>query len=484
MSTDRAGTTRGKASLLDAVPGEKDYIVATQLSNSLAHLDVTTTLHPYTDARAHERQGPVIIDRGKGIYIYDDAGKEYIEGLAGLWSVAIGFDEPRLVKVAAEQMARLPYYHTFSHKAHEPSIRLAEKIVEMTPAPLTRVFFTNSGSEANDSVVKMVWFMNNALGRPKKKKFLARNKAYHGITVAAGSLTGLPNNHTDFDLPAIPVRHLTCPHHYRFAQPGETEAEFAARLIAEAEAVILEEGPDTIAAFIGEPLMAAGGVMPPPAGYWQGIEALCRKYDILLIADEVICGFGRLGTAFGCQHYGFTPDIMVVSKQITSSYMPLAAVVFSEAVYDAIADNTARIGTFGHGFTASGHPVATAVGLENLKIIEERDLVGNAARVGRVFQARLAELADHPLVGEVRGAGLIAGVELVADKKTRRPFSPAGKTGARVFAAAQQHGLVVRAIGDVVALCPPLIITEEQVEELVARLRRALDDTARQATEN
>jgi 4-aminobutyrate--pyruvate transaminase len=445
---------------------------------------MAATLHPYTDARAHEQQGPVIIDRGKGIYVYDDSGKEYIEGLAGLWSVAIGFDEARLVKAAAEQMARLPYYHTFSHKAHEPSIRLAEKIVEMTPPQLTRVFFTNSGSEANDSVIKMVWYMNNALGRRKKKKFIARNRAYHGITIAAGSLTGLPNNHIDFDLPAIPVRHLTCPHHYRFAEPGEMEADFTARLIAEAEAVICEEGPDNIAAFIGEPLMAAGGVIPPPTGYWQGIESLCRKYDILLVADEVICGFGRLGATFGCQYYGFTPDIMVLSKQITSSYMPLAAVVFTEAVYNAIADNSARIGTFGHGFTASGHPVATAVGLENLKILEERDLVGNAARVGQAFQARLAELADHPLVGEVRGAGLIAGLELVADKQTHRAFVPAGKIGARAFAAAHRHGLIVRAIGDVVALCPPLIITEEQVDEMVARLRRALDDAAQQGAEN
>ncbi|MGB3877292.1 MAG: aspartate aminotransferase family protein [Shinella zoogloeoides] len=455
------------------------------LSNSLAHADITTTLHPYTDARAHERQGPMIIDHGKGIYIYDDTGKEYIEGLAGLWSVAIGFDEPRLVKAAADQMAKLPYYHTFSHKAHEPSIRLSEKIVEMTPEPLTRVFFTSSGSEANDTMIKMVWYMNNALGRPQKKKFLARTRAYHGITIASGSLTGLPNNHRDFDLPAIPVRHLTCPHFYRFGQPGESEAQFTARLIAEAEAVILEEGPETIAGFIGEPLMAAGGVMPPPAGYWKGIEALCRKYDILLIADEVICGFGRLGTSFGCEHYGFTPDIMVMSKQLTSSYMPLAAVVFTEAVYNAIADNTAKIGTFGHGFTASGHPVATAVGLENLKIIEERDLIGNAARMGAIFQARLAELADHPLVGEVRGAGLIAGIEMVADKETRRPFAAAGKAGARAFAAGHEHGLIVRAIGDVVALCPPLIITEEQVHETVNRLRKALDDTAKwRAEEN
>ncbi|GLU29701.1 aspartate aminotransferase family protein [Brucella sp. NBRC 12950] len=449
-----------------------------KLSNSLAHTDISTILHPYTDARAHERDGPVIIDRGKGIYVYDSNGKEYIEGLAGLWSVAVGFDEPRLVKTAADQMAKLPYYHTFTHKSHEPSIRLAEKIVEMAPPPLSRVFFTSSGSEANDTMIKMVWYMNNALGRPQKKKFLARNRAYHGITIASGSLTGLPNNHRDFDLPAIPVRHLTCPHFYRYGLPDETEAEFTARLIAEAEEVILEEGPDTIAAFIGEPLMAAGGVMAPPDGYWKGIEALCRKYDILLVSDEVICGFGRLGTTFGCQKYGFTPDIMIVSKQLTSSYMPLAAVVFTETVYNAIADNTKKIGTFGHGFTASGHPVATAVGLENLKIIEERDLVGNAARMGELFQARLAELAEHPLVGEVRGTGLIAGLELVADKETRRPFSQFGKAGARTFSVGHEHGLIVRAIGDVVALCPPLIINEVQIIETVKRLHKALDDTA------
>ncbi|MCK0197924.1 aspartate aminotransferase family protein [Ancylobacter sp. 6x-1] len=449
-------------------------------SNSLAHADITTLLHPYTDARAHEAKGPIVIDRGKGIYVYDDSGKEYIEGLAGLWSVAVGFDEPRLVEAAARQMAKLPYYHTFSSKSHEPSIRLAEKLVEMTPENLTRVFFTSSGSEANDTVVKMVWYMNNALGRPRKKTFLARTKAYHGITVASGSLTGLPNNHRDFDLPAIPVRHLTCPHFYRFGLPGESEAAFTARLVAEAEQVILEEGPETIAAFIGEPLMAAGGVLPPPEGYWQGIEALCRKYDILLVADEVINGFGRLGSSFGCVHYGFTPDILVASKQITSSYMPLAAIVFSEAIYNAIADNTARIGTFGHGFTASGHPVATAVGLENLAIIEEKDLVGNAARVGAVLQRELARFADHPLVGEVRGAGLIAALELVSDKATKAPFAPIGKVGAAAYAAGHANGLIVRAIGDTVALCPPLVITESQVLELVARLGRTLDDVAAQ----
>src|SRR5690606_508174 len=308
-------------------------------------------------------------------------------------------------------------------------------------------------------------------------KFLARTRAYHGITIASGSLTGLPNNHRDFDLPAIPVRHLTCPHLYRSGLPGESEEQFTARLIAEAEAVILEEGPQTIAAFIGEPLMAAGGVIPPPKGYWQGIEALCRKYDILLVSDEVINGFGRLGSPFGCVHYGFTPDIMVISKQLTSSYMPLAAVVFTEAIYNAIADNSARIGTFGHGFTASGHPVATAVGLENLKIIEERGLYANAARMGELLHRRLAELKAHPLVGEVRGAGLIAAVELVADKESGRPFGTFGRVGAKGAAIAHQNGLIVRAIGDTLAVCPPMIIEEAEVNELVDRLIRTVDQT-------
>jgi 4-aminobutyrate--pyruvate transaminase len=447
-------------------------------TDSLTRADITNELHPYADARLHERIGPIVIDRGQGIYVYDTTGKEYIEGMAGLWSVAVGFNEPRLVQAAAAQMAKLPYYHMFGHKSHEPVIRLAEKLVAMTPPQLTRVFFTNSGSEAVDTTVKMVWYLNNALGRPKKKKFLARQKGYHGITVASGSLTGLPGNHRDFDLPAIPVRHLTCPHFYRFGANGETEAQFTARLLSEAESVILAEGPETVAAFIGEPLMGAGGVMPPPQGYWQGIEALCRKYDILLVADEVINGFGRLGSSFGAVHYGFKPDLMVVSKQITSSYAPLAAVLFTEAVYGAIADNSAKIGTFGHGFTCSGHPLAMAVALENLKIIEERDLMGQAARVGAFMQKELRKLASHPLVGEVRGEGLIAGLELVEDKNSKRSFDPQLKVGLKAFDHAQRNGLIVRAIGDTVALCPPLIITEAQVQEVIARLKTTLDQTA------
>lgn len=445
------------------------------ISNSLAHADITSTLHPYTNLRQHEANGPLVISRGDGIRVYDDQGREYIEGLAGLWSVALGFSEKRLADAAYQQMRKLPFYHTFSSKSHEPSIRLAQKLVEITPDNLTRAFFTSSGSEANDSIVKMIWYMNNALGRPKKKKFLARQKGYHGVTVAAGSLTGLPINHRDFDLPAIPVRHLSCPHFYRYGQDGESEQAYTARLLAELNAVIADEGADTIAAFIGEPLMAAGGVLPPPAGYWEGVEKICRENKILVVADEVICGFGRLGTAFGCQKYNFTPDVMTLSKQLSSSYLPLGAVMVSEPIYQAIADNSAAVGSFGHGFTATGHPVAAAVALENIAIIEERELINHVGRVEGVFQSGIRAFADHPLVGDVRGTGLIGAIEIVADKSSKRSFAQAGRAGAISVRIAQEEGLIYRAIGDQIALCPPLIVTESDIHEIMARMKRTLE---------
>ncbi|WP_172292903.1 aspartate aminotransferase family protein [Pseudoruegeria sp. HB172150] len=452
--------------------------------NSPAARDIRNVLHPYTNARRHEERGPTIIKRGEGIYVYDDEGNQLIEGMAGLWSVAVGFSEPRLVEAAQKQMSKLPYSHIFSHKSHDPCINLSEKLVEMTPEGLDHVFFTNSGSEANDTVVKMVRYYNNAIGRPEKKKFIARKRGYHGITIASGSLTGLPLNHADFDLPIAGVLHTNCPHHYRYAEPGESEADFADRLANELEEMILAEGPETVAAFIGEPLIAAGGVYVPPEGYWQKIQAVCRKYDVLVVADEVITGFGRTGKLFGSQTFGIEPDIMVVSKQLTSSYMPLAAIIFSDKLYQGIADNSAKLGSFGHGFTASGHPVATAVGLENLAIIEERDLVGNAARVAPVLQDGLRALADHPLVGNVRGVGLIAAVELVADKETKRPFDPEGKLGMQVYELAQKNGLVVRAIGDSIAFCPPLIIEEGQVREILKRFEMSLNEAEGWAREN
>ncbi|MCH8810063.1 MAG: aspartate aminotransferase family protein [Proteobacteria bacterium] len=446
--------------------------------NSAAAMDIASHLHPYTNARRHEAEGPMVITEGKGIFVYDDQGKEYIEGLAGLWSTALGFGEERLVQAAAEQMRKLPYYHSFAHKAPMPTIELAAKLLEIAPVPMSKVFFANSGSEANDTVIKMVWYYNNALGRPDKKKIISRIKGYHGVTVATASLTGLPYNQRDFDLPIANILHTSCPHHYRFGQNGENEEDFATRCAAELEQLILDEGPETIAAFIGEPVMGAGGVIVPPRTYWAKVQAVLEKYDVLLIVDEVICGFGRTGNLFGCQTYGIKPDIMTVAKALSSSYLPISAVLISDPVYQTIADNSAKIGTFGHGYTYSGHPVPAAVALETLKIYEERDIVGHVRQVGPRLQEGLGRYADHPMVGEVRGVGLIAAVELVADRASKATFDPPGRVGGYFAERAQAHGLIIRNLMDVIAFCPPLIITEDQIDSLVERFARALDDTA------
>ncbi len=443
--------------------------------NSVEARDISYHMHSYTNARRHEEIGPLVIEKGDGIYVEDASGKRYIEAMAGLWSVAVGFSEQRLVDAATRQMKQLPFYHNFTHKSHAPVIDLAEKLVSIAPVPMSKVFFTNSGSEANDTAMKMIWYRSNALGQPQKKKIISRKRGYHGVTIASASLTGLPNNHISFDLPIANVIHTGTPHHYRDAQPGESEEAFATRLADELEQLILAEGSDTIAAFIGEPVMGAGGVVVPPATYWEKIQAVLAKYDILLVADEVICGFGRTGSMFGCETFGIRPDILVMSKQLSSSYLPISALLINDRVYQPLADESNRIGTFGHGYTAGGHPVPAAVALENLKIIEENDLVGNAKRVGAHMQKRLRELADHELVGEVRGVGLIAGVELVADKATRAPWKNAGALGLLVNGHLQENGVISRNMGDTLGFCPPLIITESQVDDMVAAVKKALD---------
>ncbi|WP_158818511.1 aspartate aminotransferase family protein [Methylocapsa sp. S129] len=442
--------------------------------NSIAARDIAYYFHPATNARRHETVGPMVIERGQGVHVYDDQGKEYIEGLAGLWSVAVGFGEERLAKAAAAQMRKLPYYHSFSHKSHPSAIALAERLVRMAPGNMSKAHFTSSGSEANDLAIKMIWYYNNALGRPEKKKIISRQRAYHGVSIASASLTGLPAFQRDFDLPLPMIHHVSCPSYWRFGAAGESEEAFASRLAKELEDKILAEGPETVAAFFGEPVMGAGGVITPPRTYWEKIQAVCRRHDILIVADEVITGFGRTGKMFGSETYDITPDILVVSKALTSSYMPLSALVFNDKIYQVLADNSAKIGVFAHGFTASGHPVATAVALENLDIIEERDLVGNAARLAPQFQARLKEFAGHPYVGEVRGIGLIGALELVADKTTKAGFEKPGAVGAKVAELAQEEGLIIRAIGDIIAFCPPLVITAEEVGELFDRFSRAL----------
>jgi 4-aminobutyrate---pyruvate transaminase len=445
--------------------------------NSTASRDIATLLHPYTNLKAHKSKGPLIITSGRGVNIYDDQGREYIEGLAGLWCVSLGFSEPRLVEAARQQMEVLPYYHTFSSKSHGPAIDLAERILDLLPESMSKVFFNNSGSEANDTAIKMVWYYNNALGRPHKKKIVSRIKAYHGVTIASASLTGLPNNHRDFDLPLSGIVHTSCPHHYRFARPDESEEDFASRLADELDALIEDEGPDTVAAFIAEPVMGAGGVLVPPQTYFNKIQPVLKKYDVLFIVDEVICGFGRLGTMFGLELFEIEPDIVVMAKQLTSGYQPLSATVVSEAIYDALVGQSEKIGVFAHGFTYSGHPVAAAVALETLKIYEERRILDHVRAVIPHFQRRLRELGGHPLVGEARGLGLIGAVELVEDKKTKKPFDAAATAGALGAEKALENGLVVRAAGDALALCPPLIIEDRQIDQLFDRLSSTLDQT-------
>jgi 4-aminobutyrate--pyruvate transaminase len=450
--------------------------------NSPEARDIASVLHPYTNLKKHEETGPLVIARGEGVWVYDNAGNSYIEGLAGLWSTSLGFGEERLVEAAARQMRELPYYHGFASKSHMPMIDLAERLKDLAPLPMSHVFFANSGSEATDTVVKLVWYYNNALGRPEKKKIISRMKAYHGVTVASASMTGLPYNHRDFDLPIKNIIHTDCPHYYRFSEAGESEEDFSTRMAANLEQLILDEGPDTIAAMIGEPIMGAGGVILPPATYWQKVQEVLEKYDVLLIADEVICGFCRTGNMFGSETFGLKPNMMTMAKALSSSYLPISAVMIDEKVYSAVRDNSGKIGTFGHGYTYSGHPVPAAVAIETLKIYEERDILGHVRVIAPRLQEGIRSFTDHPLVGEVRGTGLIGAIELVKDKATRENFDAAHAVGPYCMARAQQHGLLVRALpGDALAFCPPLVVKEAEIDMIVERFGKALDDTAEMA---
>jgi 4-aminobutyrate--pyruvate transaminase len=442
-----------------------------------ASRDIASTIHPYTNLKAHETDGPLVITEGDGVFVRGEDGKTYLEGLAGLWCVSLGFSERRLADVAYRQMLKLPFYHTFAHKATDIGIELAEKLLSIAPVPMTKVFFVNSGSEANDTVVKLVWYYNNGIDRPRKKKIISRTKAYHGVTVASASLTGLANNHRDFDLPIDKILHVECPHYYRFGLAGETEEAFATRMADSLEQRILSEGADTVAAFIAEPIMGAGGVLLPPATYWEKIQAVLRKYDVMLIADEVICGFGRTGEMWGTTTYGLKPDMITCAKALSSGYMPIGAVLVSEAIYAALVKQSEKIGVFSHGFTYSGHPVTSAVALETLNIYENDNILSHVRRMAPRMQAGLRRFADHPLVGEVRGIGLIGAIELVRDKATKAPFDPAQAVGPFLAKRAHQHGLILRALGDSIAFCPPLIINESEIDLMFERFALALDDT-------
>lgn len=445
----------------------------TNFDSSAEARDIAYHFHAYTNAVRHAEVGPMIIEGGEGIYVTDSEGKRYIEGMAGLWSVAVGFNEPRLIQAATEQLHKLPFYHNFGHKSNTPAIDLSEKLISIAPVPMSKVFYTNSGSEANDTVMKMVWYRSNAMGKPEKKKVIARQRAYHGVTIASASLTGLPNNHRSFDLPIAGVFHTMAPHFWKDGKPGETEEEFATRCADDLEAIIQREGPETIAAFWAEPVMGAGGVVVPPKTYYEKIQAVLDKHDILFVADEVICGFGRTGKMFGSETMGIKPDVIVMSKQITSSYIPFSAIMVNDRFFGPIAEESNRIGTFGHGFTAGGHPLGAAVALANIAVIEERDLVQNSHEVGSHFLNRLRSLESSPLVGEVRGIGMIAALELVNDKKAKS-VETVGKLGGMMALAMQRHGLISRNMYDAMGFCPPLIMTRAQADDMFEIVAKSL----------
>lgn len=435
--------------------------------------------YPSTNLAATEQ---LTIERGEGVYVYDNQGKRYLEGLAGLWCTALGYGNREMIEATSEAMSKLAFTHLFGGKTHPVAMQLADKVADMVPTPDARVFFGLSGSDANDSHIRILRYLSNVTGRPEKRKIIARKRAYHGITVAAGGLTSTPANTAHFDAPldALGIVHTDSPFYYRDHLDGETEEAFVDRIVGNLEQLILDEGPDTIAAMICEPVTGASGVIVPPDGYYAKVQSVLRKYDINFWADEVITGFGRTGNIFGSTTMGIEkPDMMTFAKQISSAYFPISATVIKGDMYEQLVEPSAKVGMFGHGYTYSGHPVGCAVALKALEIYERDNIYGHAAEVGEYLQRRLREFEDHEIVGDVRGVGLIGAVEIVADKATRKPFEPSAI--GYLQQVCQDNGLIGRALaGTAFAVCPPLVITREQVDELIESLQKGLDATAAQ----
>jgi 4-aminobutyrate--pyruvate transaminase len=445
------------------------------MPNSAAARDIAYCVHPQTNMRRHAEIGPAIVSHGDGVYVVDENGNRYLETVAGLWCAALGFSaNERIAKVAYDQMRKLGYYHTYRHTAHEASIDLAEKLVQLAPVPMSKVLFQCSGSEANDTAVKLAWYYQAAMGRPEKNKIIGRERGYHGSTIAAVSVSGKPDMHADFALPLPMMRHTEYPHYYRGHHDGESEEDYATRMAEALETLILAEGPETVAAFFAEPVMAAGGAIVPPKTYFAKMQAVLKKYDVLFVADEVVCGFGRTGNWWGSQTFDLQPDMISCAKALSAAYQPISALLVNEKIHQAMLAQSDKLGAFAHGYTHAGHPVTTAVALEVIKVYEEMDITERAQRIGGRMIKGLQAFADHPLVGDIRGIGILAGMELMRDKATRTPFE-AGRAGAVMDRIGRTNGLILRVIGDRLAFAPPIVISEAEVDDMVEKVGRTLD---------
>jgi L-2,4-diaminobutyrate transaminase len=457
--------------------------------HTIAELDRASVLHPFTQLRdfATGKLGdPTIMSGGKGVRIQDATGRSYLDGFAGLYCVNIGYGRTEVAEAIARQAYQLAYYHTYAAHTTEELAVLSDRLVRMAPGNASKVFYGMSGSDANETQAKLVWYYHNLRGQPRKKKIISRARGYHGCSVVAGSMTGMSFYHDHMDLPLPGILHTGVPHHYWGAEPGETPQQFSQRRASELEAMIVREGPETVGAFIAEPVLGTGGLIPPPEGYWPAIQSVLRRYEVLLIADEVICGFGRTGADFGCDLYDIEPDLVTVAKGLTSGYLPLSGAIVGKKVYDVMEEAADRVGAFSHGYTYSGHPIAAAAANAVLDIVEKEQLAERARTVGAYFQTRLQErFRDLDIVGEVRGVGLLAAVEFVADRPRKQRFDASLKVGARISKAARDRGLIARAMpqGDILGFAPALVVTSDEIDEIVElayqATRQVMDELSR-----
>ena len=427
----------------------------------------------FTDLPSIHARGTVVLTHGTGPYVHDTNGKTYLDANSGLWNMVAGFDHPGLIEAAQAQYARFPGYHAFFGRMSDQTVQLSEKLVEVSPFERGKVFYTNSGSEANDTMVKMLWFLWAAEGQPERRKILTRKNGYHGVTSVSASMTGKPYNSV-FGLPLPGFVHLSCPHYWREGRPNETEAEFTARMAQELEDTITREGADTIAGFFAEPVMGAGGVIPPSEGYFQAIVPILRRHGIPIISDEVICGFGRTGSTWGCETYDFMPDAVISSKNLTAGFFPMGAVILGAELSERMQNAAEAIEEFPHGFTASGHPVGCAIALKAIDVVMNEGLMENVRTLTPRFEAGMAELAKHPHIGEWRGKGLMGALEAVRDKDTRTPFAADLSISERIANTCTDHGLICRPLGQSIVLCPPFIMTDAQMDEMFEKLEGAL----------